>query len=569
MRKRVMCTVLACILALSLLPAAAAADVPFYTRGEAEAQFGIVIENTSLDFGTLPYNFTSDDVEAQYITITNNSSGTMTVDNVYVSPSSEERGLEFPYSPDRVLDPGESTRLKISIDPRGDTGSHSASLTVRMKPDAQFYSGAIGGGWGVGMIGDQIEVELATVTWSIEGFDQSAADNALSVDATLVDFGVQEADYGERTDTRTFTITNRGPYPMDRVEANMVYEEGILVGQQPYRVREDDSVLEPGESTTATVYLDSKEIEAGVFEGAWVQVTARYGDDYGGGEVTARVEVAGKFLHNRTSYEIIDDTNLTYGKITISDGTPFSKWGEPAYIPEGGSQTFLMTPYGSNHVVNVYLDGECLGPLDSYTLTNVHADHTLAAEFAPGPAPSQWAQADVSAAYDAGLVPYNFTEYGRDLNLPITRQEFCRLAYILYRTVTGESVAYEDYNSVRFTDCDDDDVQAMAYLGVVDGVGNGAFNPDGQLTREQAATILARLASAMGHPFPAGTVSFSDSASIAGWAAQAVGQVQAAGIMDGVGNNTFHPQGTYTREQSIVTLLRLYQQTYTPPAEDE
>ena len=28
--------------------------------------------------------------------------------------------------------------------------------------------------------------------------------------------------------------------------------------------------------------------------------------------------------------------------------------------------------------------------------------------------------------------------------------------------------------------------------------------------------------------------------------------------MSGVGNNTFDPQGTYTREQSIVTVLRLF-----------
>ena len=38
----------------------------------------------------------------------------------------------------------------------------------------------------------------------------------------------------------------------------------------------------------------------------------------------------------------------------------------------------------------------------------------------------------------------------------------------------------------------------------------------------------------------------------------AKGKVQAAGIMSGVGDNTFSPQEPYTREQSIVTLMRLY-----------
>jgi hypothetical protein len=36
------------------------------------------------------------------------------------------------------------------------------------------------------------------------------------------------------------------------------------------------------------------------------------------------------------------------------------------------------------------------------------------------------------------------------------------------------------------------------------------------------------------------------------------GQMQATGIMGGVGNNTFAPKDPYTREQSIITIMRLY-----------
>jgi len=35
--------------------------------------------------------------------------------------------------------------------------------------------------------------------------------------------------------------------------------------------------------------------------------------------------------------------------------------------------------------------------------------------------------------------------------------------------------------------------------------------------------------------------------------------VQAADIMGGVGNNIFSPHGTFTREQSIITILRLFE----------
>ena len=65
----------------------------------------------------------------------------------------------------------------------------------------------------------------------------------------------------------------------------------------------------------------------------------------------------------------------------------------------------------------------------------------------------------------------------------------------------------------------------------------------------------------MGHPLPEGTATFTDNASIASWAVDAVGRAQAAGLMGGVGNGLFSPQGSYTREQSILTILRLYELT--------
>jgi len=43
------------------------------------------------------------------------------------------------------------------------------------------------------------------------------------------------------------------------------------------------------------------------------------------------------------------------------------------------------------------------------------------------------------------------------------------------------------------------------------------------------------------------------------WAIEAVGAAQFAGIVGGIGNNMFNPQGAFTREQSIITILRLFE----------
>ena len=169
-----------------------------------------------------------------------------------------------------------------------------------------------------------------------------------------------------------------------------------------------------------------------------------------------------------------------------------------------------------------------------------------------GDQPSSWAAEQVNAAIAAGLVPEALQA---GYTSTATRAQFCALAVELYETVTGSEIAQR----AEFTDTTDVNVQKMAGIGVINGVGNGQFNPSGQLTREQAATILVRLADAMGHPLPEGTASFADNASIASWALDAVGRAQAGGLMGGIGNNQFSPQGAYTVEQSIMTAFRLYE----------
>ena len=53
--------------------------------------------------------------------------------------------------------------------------------------------------------------------------------------------------------------------------------------------------------------------------------------------------------------------------------------------------------------------------------------------------------------------------------------------------------------------------------------------------------MLARLADAIGQPLPASAPTFADNAQLSSWAVDGVGQIQAAGIMTGVGNNNFAP----------------------------
>jgi len=165
---------------------------------------------------------------------------------------------------------------------------------------------------------------------------------------------------------------------------------------------------------------------------------------------------------------------------------------------------------------------------------------------------SNWARNYIQAAINNGFVPpamqNNYTSN-------ITRAEFAALVVAMYESIMG----YEIMGRVPFVDTTDINVQKAAYLGIITGTGNNNFSPNMQFNREQAAVIVSRLAEAMGQPFPASTPTFADNAAISSWARQQAGQVQAAGIMAGVGGDRFNPQGTFTREQSIITMLRLYE----------
>src|SRR5439155_12210679 len=51
-------------------------------------------------------------------------------------------------------------------------------------------------------------------------------------------------------------------------------------------------------------------------------------------------------------------------------------------VPDGGSQTFTITPGSGYYVQDVLVDGSSVGGVSSYTFSNVHANHTIAATFA-------------------------------------------------------------------------------------------------------------------------------------------------------------------------------------------
>ena len=113
-------------------------------------------------------------------------------------------------------------------------------------------------------------------------------------------------------------------------------------------------------------------------------------------------------------------------------------------------------------------------------------------------------------------------------------------------------------NPNPFTDCDSESVYALSRLGVIDGRGNGIFDPDAAITRQEAAKLLSNTAGVLGLAHTEIWFEYSDAQEADDWAQPFIQEVSNLGVMLGVAEGVFDPLGTYTREQSVITMLRLY-----------
>ena len=176
-----------------------------------------------------------------------------------------------------------------------------------------------------------------------------------------------------------------------------------------------------------------------------------------------------------------------------------------------------------------------------------------------------WARDGIAAAIAKGFVADDLQDNYSDI---ITRAEFCRMAINWMESATGKNIDAVlakkglSRNPIAFADSSDPDILAAFALGVTNGVGNNLFDPNGQFSREQAATMIMNTCKAIGSNVdnpPAS--SFADIGSASSWAVNGINFVSANGIMQGTGDNNFSPSAPYTREQSIITFNNINQST--------
>lgn len=192
--------------------------------------------------------------------------------------------------------------------------------------------------------------------------------------------------------------------------------------------------------------------------------------------------------------------------------------------------------------------------------------------------PSAWAITAVEEADALNIIPEGLdAEYQQ----PITRAEFAQVAMYFcaaqynvdpmtfvsdYRAAhagNGEiemDIDWNIFSDVRLGERENIWPIYAAAFGVVAGCGDGTFDPDGEITRQEAAVMLAST-----YKLYAGDISeaenglqFSDRGEIADWALDAVKTIVSMNVMVGVDETCFAPHDPYTREQCYTTFMALY-----------
>ena len=197
---------------------------------------------------------------------------------------------------------------------------------------------------------------------------------------------------------------------------------------------------------------------------------------------------------------------------------------------------------------------------------------------------SDWAKDDILNSLYSEILTQEFIG---DISRPITRAEFCRLLYLYiwyqfyetnsfgYSREEITSIIYKGLDKYYYPFKDNDEIEIYKWsiyvcydAGIVNGKTPTYFCPNDYITREEAAVMLSRTLDYFGK-FEGNfnrsyntEIKYADDINISDWAKKSVSIVSDMGIMKGQENNNFNPKGTYTIEQTLATLYRLFKYNY-------
>jgi hypothetical protein len=167
----------------------------------------------------------------------------------------------------------------------------------------------------------------------------------------------------------------------------------------------------------------------------------------------------------------------------------------------------------------------------------------------PADLAGHWAKDSIAKLINAGIVS-GYPDGSFQPDKTVTRAEF---TVMLVKALQLEPKADSDFKDTA-AHWARESIGTAAAHGLISGYDQNSFGPDDNITREQAAVIIAR---ATQLETKDQTLNFTDAQQIASWALSGVTAAVNKSYLSGYPDNSFRPQGNTTRAEAAVIIAKL------------
>lgn len=170
---------------------------------------------------------------------------------------------------------------------------------------------------------------------------------------------------------------------------------------------------------------------------------------------------------------------------------------------------------------------------------------------------AEWAIEAITALAGKGIV--SGSGDGKfNPNNSVTRDEFTKMTILAIGMYDGNAEC--DFSDVSRDEWHYSYIASAEDRGIITGIGDGSFGTGRRITREEMAVIVKRAAQAAGISYAQfrSLSEFADSHMIADYAKESISELYCAGIINGVGGNMFAPTENCTRAQAAKIIYEAF-----------
>ncbi len=408
---------------------------------------------------------------------------------------------------------------EIAVDPKFAAAQTGASLTGITDETGKVTGAMSGSTLTITVPGSYVRdaVEFSVV-WAASPMATVEAGSA-DLNATGTLFKVTNAGTADEPKYEIYTGTTTGSVNTKFSDVDVTNEAGN--NTRTFKVEVKANPIQTGALVTAAKFNDTAAV---INNSAWT--------------ITATVPATTDLKKVKLAL-----TGSTMAKVEIVDKTDAPVAVVKDEKGKNIDDTYDLSAFDEKSPMKVKVTAEDNATVNYYTVV-VKTEEVSFTDVKSG----DWFYDDVIAAATAGIVS-GYPDKTYKPNNNIKRKDFA----VMVASMMGADLT--KYTTSAFSDVAHDYAEkAIAYCGetgIIAGKAAGKFAPNDFITREQAATIVARALKLQS----TSANKFADDASISSWATNGVYACVASGIIEGVGNNTFAPKKNLTRAQAARILV--------------